>query len=87
MAKVTLIFNNDKKTDLQNCRTISVLPYFTKNKILYNKRLGFQNSHSNEHATTELLDKLLSHSEKNKYTNLKKIQKQIQNCCHKDIVY
>ena len=74
MAKVTLIYNNDKKADLENYIPISVLlcfpkilehlmynclfKYFTKNKDLYDTPFGFHN----------YLNKLLSRFEKSRYT-------------------
>ena len=66
IAKVTPIYKTDDKSDLSNCRPISVLScfsnilerimynrlyqYLTENKILYPKQFGFQTGHSTEHA-------------------------------------
>ena len=40
----------------------------TEKNILHDKQFGFRNSYSTEHAIIELVDKLLSKLEKNRYT-------------------
>jgi hypothetical protein len=70
IAKITPIFKTGDNTIMSNYRPISVLPvfskllerimyerlikYLTKNKLLYNKQIGFKKNHSTDHAVINL---------------------------------
>ena len=84
IAKVTLVFKADDVNELGNYRPISVLPCFSKilerimynrlfkylktNEILYKKQFGFQERHSSEYATIQLIDQINNCFEKNHFT-------------------
>ena len=84
IAKVTPIYKTNDKSNLTNCRSISVLScfskilkrimynrlyqYLTENKILYHKEFGFQTGDSTEHAIVQLVDQILDSFEHNNYT-------------------
>ncbi|MEE8341453.1 MAG: reverse transcriptase family protein, partial [Candidatus Neomarinimicrobiota bacterium] len=75
IAKVTPIFKKGDSSNIENYRPISVLPaiskvfetviyrqlfnYFTINNLFSNSQYGFRKSHSTEHASIELIDRIL----------------------------
>ena len=83
-TKVYTIYKKDGDVLLTNYRPISVLPCFSKlldcimcnhlfkylseNSILYEKRFGFQTSHSTEHAILVLVNQLYQSFDANKFT-------------------
>ena len=84
IAKVTPVYKKDGEFLLTNYRPISVLPRFSKllkrimynrlfkylseNSILYEKQIGFQISHSTEHAILLLVNELYQSFDESKFT-------------------
>ena len=81
MSKVTPLYKNGDKTDLNNYRPITILPtiskvfervihiqlydYFCKNNLLSEQQYDFQSKHSTELATVKLVDFLVKNMDKN----------------------
>lgn len=77
IAKVIPIHKTGKNNVFTNYRPISILPviskiverimhdqifdYFTEHNLLYAHQYGFRSGHSTEHASLELVDKIVSH--------------------------
>ena len=84
IARVIPIFKKGNNTLVTNYRPISVLPCFSKllefimynrlykhfveNNILYQKQFEFQNAHSAEHATLQLVNQITEAFSQAKYT-------------------
>ena len=84
IARVTPLFKGGENHELGNYRPISTLPCFSKilenimhnrlykyltgNSILYNKKFGFQEGHSTEHAIVQLVDQIRNSFESNQNT-------------------
>ena len=81
IAEVTPVYKNDDETNLENYRSVSVLPCFSKilERIVYNRLyehlnpnhmlyFGFQKGHSTEHAILQLVDQISNSFEKNLFT-------------------
>ena len=82
--RVTPIFKKGNNTLVTNYRPISVLPCFLKllerimynrlykflleKNILYQKKFGFQNAHSTEHAILQLVNQITEAFSQGKYT-------------------
>lgn len=80
IAKVIPVYKKDDPTLLTNYRPISVLPsiskvfeksifnqlhtFFKNNKLYFNSQYGFREAHSTEHATIELIDRLIFEMDK-----------------------
>ena len=83
IARVTLIYIKNDKTDLGNYTSISVLQCFSKileqivfnwlykhlnsNNILYKQQFSFQKGHSPEHTILQLVDQVSYSFEKNPF--------------------
>ena len=81
MLKVTPLYKNGDKTDLNNYRPIIILPtiskvfervihiqlydYFCKNNLLSEQQYDFQSKHSTELATVKLVDFLVKNMDEN----------------------
>ena len=84
IAKVIPFFKTGEKTQMNNYRPISILPFISKilekimyqrvyshltlNKMLYDQQFGFQKNHSTEHAILHLVDKLTDSFDKGQFT-------------------
>ena len=84
IARVTPVFKAGNENEVRNYRPISVLPcfskilerimynklfkYLTTNEILHKKQFGFEEGHSTEHATMQLIDNINNSCEKNHFT-------------------
>ena len=84
IAKVSPIYKKDEEFLLTNYRPISVFlcfskllerimynclfEYLSENSILYEKQIGFQTSHSTEHAILLLVNQLYQSFDENKFT-------------------
>ena len=84
IAKVTPVFKGGDSADLSNDLPISVLPCFSKilerlmhnrlykhlsnSKILYPKRLSFQEDHSTDHGLLQLVDQIYESFKRSEYT-------------------
>ena len=84
IARVTPLFKGGENYELGNYRPISVLlcfskilekimynrlyKYLTGNSMVYKKQFGFQEGHSTEHATVQLVDQIRNSFESKKYT-------------------
>ena len=81
IAKVISLFKNGNNSLFENYRPISLLPsiskifdniffnqlydYFHTNNLLYNNQYGFRKTHSTEHDSLELIDKIQQLDTKN----------------------
>ena len=83
IAKVTPLYKKDEKYLMNNYRPISILPsvskvferimhdqiyqYFIDHNLFYKSQYGFRRKHSTELASLELVDRIISEMDQNKY--------------------